>query len=174
MTASTVEKDARWRARYAEIPRAVRSAREKFEQLHAEAAAEAKPGTEAERGGEGISLDDFHAYMLQSGAFIFAPSREIWPAANVNARLKAPVAGLSASTWLVRNRHVEQTSWVPGSPMLIKDRLISHGGWIKRPGATIFNLYLPPNIMPKAGDVTPWLGKSTSAEPRAARHQFTR
>jgi putative DNA primase/helicase len=30
MTASTVEKDARWRERYAEIPRAVRSARKKF------------------------------------------------------------------------------------------------------------------------------------------------
>ena len=40
---------------------------------------------------EGVSLDDFLAYMPQHG-YIFVPSREIWPASSVNARLP-PVVG---------------------------------------------------------------------------------
>ena len=38
-----------------------------------------------------ISLDDFHAYMPQH-SYIFTPTRELWPAASVNARLP-PVIG---------------------------------------------------------------------------------
>ena len=46
-------------------------------------------------------------------------------------------------------------TWAPGKSVLIRDRLISDGGWIDRPGCTIFNVYKPPVITPKAGDVTP-------------------
>jgi|ERR1700704_907628 hypothetical protein len=35
---------------------------------------------------EGVSLADFYAYMPMH-AYIFAPSREIWPAGSVNARI---------------------------------------------------------------------------------------
>src|SRR5262245_34156277 len=48
-------------------------------------------------------------------------------------------------------------TWAPGYPMEIKDRLISEGGWIRRPGCTVFNLYRPPNIVPGHGPVDPWL-----------------
>ena len=48
-------------------------------------------------------------------------------------------------------------TWAPGKPKLIKDSLISSGGWITRRGCTVFNLYRPPRIAPQAGDVTPWL-----------------
>ena len=38
---------------------------------------------------EGISLDDFHAYMPMH-SYIYAPSREMWPATSINSRI-APV-----------------------------------------------------------------------------------
>ena len=41
---------------------------------------------------EGVSIDDFYAYMLQSNNYIFTPTRELWPANSVNARLgKVPL-----------------------------------------------------------------------------------
>ena len=35
---------------------------------------------------EGVSVGDFHAYMPMH-SYIFAPSREMWPATSVNARV---------------------------------------------------------------------------------------
>jgi hypothetical protein len=93
---------------------------------------------------EGIALDDFHAYM-PSHSYIFAPSREMWPATSVNARLVLP-DGKKASAWLDQHRPVEQMTWAPGLPMLVRGRLISEGGWIERNGVTCFNLYRPPTI----------------------------
>jgi Family of unknown function (DUF5906) len=111
----------------------------------------------------GVSVDDFHAYMPMH-SYIFVPTRELWPAASVNARIPPiPVQGsdgeraldesgnpksLRASIWLDQNRAVEQMTWAPGRPMLINDRLISNGGWIERGGSKCFNLYRPPNLEP--------------------------
>ena len=53
---------------------------------------------------------------------------------------------VSASTWLMQNRRVEQMTWVPGEPPLIRDRLAVDGGWIHRPEVTALNLYRPPRI----------------------------
>jgi hypothetical protein len=107
----------------------------------------------------GVSLDDFVAYMPQH-SYIFMPARELWPAASVNARVP-PITGpdgkpIPAGKWLDTNRAVEQMTWAPGKPMLIPDKLIADGGWIDRPGCTVFNLYKPPIIQPITGDVTPW------------------
>ena len=121
-----------------------------------------------EAGAEGVTLDDFHAYML--GGYIFAPTRDIWTAAKINSRLRSPVEGLSASAWLDQNKPVEQMTWAPGAPMLIGDHLISDGGWIERPGCTIFNTYKPPVIRPRAGDVTPWLSLVHKVFPNEADH----
>ena len=83
---------------------------------------------------EGVSLDDFNAYM-PSHSYIFTPSREMWPAASVNARI-SPVSlfdksgqpaldkdgkqkTMPASMWLDKNKSVEQMTWAPGEPMLI-------------------------------------------------------
>jgi hypothetical protein len=97
---------------------------------------------------EGVTIDDFHAYLPMHD-YIYAPTREHWPAGSVNARIPPvplldvggkPVLDkngnhktMAASTWLDRNRSVEQMTWAPGEPMLIKDRLVSDGGWIARP-----------------------------------------
>jgi Family of unknown function (DUF5906) len=123
-------------------------------------------GTQGNGGGDtreddGImSIDDFVAYMPMH-TYIYTPTRELWPASSVNARVPPVSAGdkpMPASAWLDRNSPVEQMTWCPGEPMLIRDRLVADGGWIKRRGVTCFNLYRPPIIEP--GDATkagPWL-----------------
>jgi len=96
----------------------------------------------------GVSLADFYAYMPMH-KYIFAPTREMWPAASVNARIP-PIPTredeIKASTWLDQNNPVEQMTWAPGLPMIILDRLIAEGGWIARPNVRCFNLYRPPTI----------------------------
>jgi hypothetical protein len=77
----------------------------------------------------GVRLDDFYAYMPMH-SYIYAPTRELWPASSVNARVPPPAKGIKASLWLDQRRPVEQMTWAPGSPMLIANRLISEGGWI--------------------------------------------
>ena len=102
----------------------------------------------------GVSLDDFWAYMPQHSYF-YTPIRQPWPAASVNSRIGPISLGfdedgkevtLAASAWLDRNKPVEQMTWAPGLPMVIKDRLIAEGGWIDRNGVGCLNLYLPPNV----------------------------
>jgi hypothetical protein len=74
-------------------------------------------------GSQGVSIDDFYAYM-PTHAYIYAPSREMWPASSVNARLLAvplfagtgkPMIGkgsdqttMPPSQWLDKNKPVEQ------------------------------------------------------------------
>ena len=122
----------------------------------------------------GVSLDDFVAYMPQH-SYIFMPARELWPAASVNARVPPPAVDsegkpIPAAKWLDANRPVEQMTWAPGKPMLIRDKLIADGGWIDRPGCTVFNLYKPPIMRPIAGDVTPWLDLIQRNYPEQADH----
>ena len=110
---------------------------------------------------DGVSLDDFYAYMPMH-CYIYAPSREMWPASSVNARIP-PIPGpggkgVAASAWLDQHKSVEQMTWSPGLPMLVRDRLISEGGWIERSGVSCFNLYRAPTIEPgNAVDAGPWL-----------------
>jgi len=121
-----------------------------------------------------ITRDDFWAYS-PSHSYIFVPIGEHWPASTVNARL-APVdvpmraKPMPAATWLDQNRSVEQATWAPGQPQIIEDRLIADGGWIDRVGCKTFNLYRPPTIKPKAGDVAPWLDHIQWVYPDEADH----
>jgi hypothetical protein len=117
--------------------------------------------------GASVSLNDFHAYM-PTHSYMFTPSRELWPASSVDARIppvpiydaqgrpvldaKRKQKRIPASTWLDQNQSVEQMTWAPGHPMLIRGRLVSEGGWIERNGVSCFNLYRPPMIEP--GDAT--------------------
>jgi hypothetical protein len=85
----------------------------------------------------------------------------MWPASSVNSRIPPIPVGdgadekqkpTSATGWLDQNKPVEQMTWAPGLPMLIRNRLIAEGGWIDRNGVSCFNLYRPPSIRP--GDAT--------------------
>ena len=132
------------------------------------------PAPDAERRGEGVSLDDFHAYM-PTHSYIFAPTREMWPASSVDQRLPKINIGegkeIAASRFLDRYQPVEQMTWAPGEPMLIRDRLIADGGWIGRGGVTCFNLYRPPTIEPgDAKKADPWLDHAYKVYPTAAHH----
>jgi Family of unknown function (DUF5906) len=136
--------------------------------------------------GTGVTIDDFIAYM-PSHVYIFMPSREPWPAASVNARVgQMPVltkAGkpkkdkngepkmMAASAWLDQNRPVEQMTWAPGFPALIKDRLILNSGWIEREGVTTFNHYRPPRIiLGDASKAGPWIDHVRRVYPDEADH----
>jgi hypothetical protein len=128
---------------------------------------------------EGVSPADFYAYMPRH-SYIFMPSRELWPAASVNARIRPIRDGvdgdgkpkfIAANTWLDRNRHVEQMTWAPGLPVVIADKLIIEGGWIERPGVSCFNLYHPPTL--PRGDPSkaePWLDHVRTIYPNDADH----
>jgi hypothetical protein len=121
----------------------------------------------------GVSLDDFRAYM-PAHSYIFAPTRELWPASSVNARvppvLNAAGEPMKASTWLDINAAVEQMTWAPGEPMLIRNKLIADGGWFERPGCTVFNLYRPSAIVPRGGDVERWLSLVRKVFPDQDEH----
>jgi hypothetical protein len=107
----------------------------------------------------GVTLDDFWAYMPMH-AYIYAPTRDLWPARSVNSRLGKvallddsgkPLADddgkpveIPASSWLDRRKPIEQMTWSPGEPMILRDRLIAEGAPIERPGVSCFNLYVPP------------------------------
>jgi len=133
------------------------------------------PGAPEPRGTSpnGVTLDDFCAYLPEH-KYIFIPSRELWPASSVNARIP-PVADGDAivkpSVWLDRHRAVEQMTWAPGAPTVVHDRLVSHGGWIERPGCSVFNLYRPPTIEPGNPDAAgPWLEHVYRIYPDDADH----
>jgi Family of unknown function (DUF5906) len=120
-----------------------------------------------------VSLDDFYAYMPMH-MYIFVPSGELWPASSVNARVP-PVADadgkISVSSWLDRHKPVEQMTWAPGQPMIIRNRLLVDGGWIEKAGVSCFNLYKPPTI--KSGDpaqAAPWLDHGRKVFGNAADH----
>ena len=136
--------------------------------------------------GGGVSLADFYAHMPMH-SYLYAPTRDMWPAASVNARVP-PVALVDssgkavlgddgkqkvilASSWLDRNRPVEQMTWAPGLPMIVHDKLISEGGWIDRKDVRVFNLYRPPIIEPgNAAEADRWLDHVHRVYPNDADH----
>jgi Family of unknown function (DUF5906) len=141
---------------------------------------------EAASEADAISLEDFRAYMPQH-TYIYMPTREPWPIGSINERFdrvpaidaagnpvlnaKGKQKELRASTWLDQKRPVEQMTWAPGQPMLIADRLVSHGGWINQPGVTCLNLYLPPTLVPgDASKAKPWLDHVHKIFPNDAEH----
>lgn len=119
-----------------------------------------------------LSIHDFVAYM-PTHRYVFKPTREMWPAQSVNARLPKmlkvdqtgrPVLDAEgreqfepAAKWLDQHAAVEQMTWAPGFEMEIEDQLVVDGGWIDRRGCRVFNLYRPPTVAGRTGDVSPWL-----------------
>ena len=133
-----------------------------------------------------VQLEDFVAFM-QSHDYIYMPGGDFWPRERVDARLKPillfdrsgkPIVDnkgvheeMSASAWLAKHAPVEQMTWAPGLPQLVRDKLISAGGWVERKGVTVLNLYRPPTI--ESGDATkagPWLSHARKIYPAEAKH----
>ena len=143
-------------------------------------------GIKYQLAGQGVTRDDFYAYMERHN-YLFAPTRELWPASSVNDRIP-PVplfdeAGqpildqrgqqkfIPASVWLAQHRPVEQITWAPGKPMLIEDRLIDEGGWITRNGVRCFNLYRAPELgADDRESVNTWIDHVFKLYPDDAEH----
>ena len=78
---------------------------------------------------------------------------------------------MRASAWLAKHAPVEQMTWAPGLPQLVRDKLISDGGWIDRKGVTVLNLYRPPTIeLGDAAKAGPWLEHVRKIYPDEAGH----
>lgn len=132
-----------------------------------------------------------HFYFHPSGKYIFTPSSELWPGPSVDKRINPiplvksdgsplmtgkgktkKVKTMLASDWVSKYRSVEQMTWAPGYPQLIKDLLVADGGFVEHPGAVIFNLYRPPpEIMTEnTPDVSMWTDHIYKVYPDEAQH----
>jgi hypothetical protein len=148
------------------------------------------PNLDAAKEAAGISLADFFAYMPMHN-YIYAPGRAHWPGASVNSRLPAiplldpngqPLLDdkgkpklIAPTQWLDKHHPVEQMTWAPGLPMVIDDKLILDGGWTRKIGAAVFNLYRPADSLP-GGDPSEagkWLDHVRFVYPDEAEHIFS-
>lgn len=135
---------------------------------------------------EGVTVNDFWAFMPAHNYF-FVPTRDLWPASSVNARMSpVPLLGpdskpllgdkgepveMKPSAWLDKFKPAEQMTWAPGESLIISDRIVSEGGWIDRKGVNCINLYRPPTL--PLGDPTqadPWLNHVKKVYPDDADH----
>ena len=151
-------------------------------------------GNGAAQADEVVAVTDFYAYMPMH-QYLFVPTRELWPGSSVNAKCATPCddngqaltklvqrkgkggvktfesVPVSAVEYLDAQRTVEQMTWAPGEPMLVRDRLVVGGGWIERAGCSCFNLYLPPRpLHGEAAEATQWLDHTRRVFPEHANH----
>jgi hypothetical protein len=136
---------------------------------------------------EPVSVKDFCRYLMKADAYYFIPCRELWPGSSVNARLpRIPLldgAGqpkldkngkpitIAPTVWLDEHCRVEQTTWCPGLPIFIPDRLVVAGGWINKRDVTCFNQYRAPRIIPgDASKAGPWIDHVYRIYPDDAPH----
>jgi hypothetical protein len=105
--------------------------------------------------GIGLALT-FLAY-LPSHKYIYRPTGALWPPESIDALIPS-VDKSKASRWLDQNQNVEQMTWVPGEPEVIRDKLIHDGGFVEKAGVACYNLYRAPTIKGgKAAEAGPWL-----------------
>ncbi len=121
-------------------------------------------------------LRDFYAYM-PGHQYIYVPTRDLWPASSVDGRIQPwPMCGDKAmrpSAWLDQNRPVEQMVWDPSEPLLICDRIMQEAGYVRHPGASVFNLFRPAEL--PAGNASaagPWIEHVRKVYPEDADHIF--
>lgn len=123
-----------------------------------------------------VLIGDFYAYMPQH-AYLYVPTRDLWPAASVNGRIKDwpinPETGRPQrpAEWLDARRPVEQMTWHPDEPMVVRDRIVAAGGWSANVGSRVFNLYRAPEV--PAGDPAqagPWREHLSRIYPAEAAH----
>jgi hypothetical protein len=124
----------------------------------------------------GAGLEDFYAYM-PGHAYLYVPTRELWPAASVNGRISPwPVSSankkIKPSDWLDRNRPIEQMVWDPSEAAVISGRVMQISGYARHESATVFNLYRPPDPLPggDAAEAGPWWDHLRRIYPHDADH----
>ena len=135
-----------------------------------------------------LKVTDFVAYSPTNKA-IFAPTGDLWLMVSVDERVPPcemvdpignpifDVSGVpqlqSPSSWLVTHAPVEQMTWVPGEPQIIKDKLMAVDGWMNKKGTAAFNLYQPPPPLPSWADAAkakPWIDHGMALYPEDFDH----
>lgn len=146
----------RWRARYASIGGLVASAAAKFsdrrERQDAPGCARTRAtapdeGTHQEHIGDApgedmrspINADDFYS-VLPVHKYLYVPTRDLWPSESIDGRLTK-----SARNYLDTKRAVVQMTWHPDEPLIISNRVVADGGWVRHQGVNVINLYRAPN-----------------------------
>lgn len=128
---------------------------------------------DAAKHGRALTCDDFVAFM-PTHQYIHRPTGALWPASSVNARVP-PVEiegadALPASEWLDRYAPVDQMTWAPGEPEIIRNEVIDEGGRRYNKGGAAFNLYRPPVCPSLPGDASPWCDHVHFVYPHDADH----
>jgi hypothetical protein len=136
------------------------------------------PHRKADAQGRGVQIEDFVSLMPEH-RYVYRPTGELWPAASVNGRLPPVCVGqdgngkdkfVAASRILDQIAPVEQWTWAPGEPELIRGRLLKEGGWVERADVTVYNVYRPAIIVRRRGDVSPWINHVSLLYPAEAAH----
>jgi hypothetical protein len=116
-----------------------------------------------------VEFSDF-LYYSRENKYIFLKDGSLWPAKAVDLRLPW-IGGTKPSTIIARDHPVEQMTWSPGEPRLVKHKLIDKGGWIESPNATVFNAYRPPKLeLGNADNAEPWVEHVRRVYPGEAEH----
>jgi hypothetical protein len=121
-----------------------------------------------------LPVSDFIAFSPDH-TYIHRATGEEWTSTAVNARVTPVEIGgkkpLAANVWLDRNDAVEQRTWAPGEPQIIKNKLVADGGFFAKQGARVFNLYKPPYVIgAMSGEVQFWRDRLYALWPEQADH----
>jgi len=118
--------------------------------------------------------DDLLAY-LPGHAYIYRPTRQLWPASAVDGALPWPTNDddkkFRPSAWLDVNRPVHCMTWHPAHAEVIDGKVVTGGGWVDHAASRTYNLYLSPVVV--AGDASaarPWLEHLHRVYPNDANH----
>ena len=121
-----------------------------------------------------LSVLDFFYHALQ-GHFIFHLTGAQIPGskdgcARINKQVP-PKDGEPASLWVVKNHPFVATTWYPGQPTLIKDRIYGEQGFTERVGSNTLNLYKPSSLVPgNADDAGQFVSLVKTLFPTEAEH----
>ncbi|TQE97093.1 MAG: hypothetical protein FKY71_16325 [Spiribacter salinus] len=131
------------------------------------------------------TLDDFLYDPTQNGYWDL-PSGVLWSANSVDGAVpldqwpttqnnKGEVTPQRPSAHINRIEHgrtVDGSTWWPGEPQIIRDRIASQEGIRRLPGAQILNHYTPADPVGEPGDPTPWIEHVRRIYPEEAEHLF--
>src|SRR5437868_654137 len=92
----------------------------------------------------GAGPEDFLCHG-PTNTFIYRPTGDFWRVGTINGRFDSEEGG-RMSDYMAQHQCVEQATWWPGQPQVIKDKLMVEGEMVERPGVRVFNLYRPPTI----------------------------
>jgi hypothetical protein len=130
-----------------------------------------------------LRLSDFIAFM-PTHQFILVHTGALWPASSVDA-LTPPIPAIdkegepiftatgvrkvdAASVWLSEHTSVDQMTWAPGRPQILRNTLLLDGEEVPKNGLHGFNLYRPPPPLPPGADASkagPWIDFSKRLYP---------